>query len=137
MYCVTVYYDIVILFLVFFFFFKQKTAYEMLRSLVGSEMCIRDRVSVVNSKMPLTRVMWLKCALLLCCVFHFNVCEVFAIFAIFTRKLKEQTRGSLLAYRSCERKTQPQQTSNRAHLKIGTMWDVGLKRVLFCFEHAL
>src|SRR5678816_4719064 len=26
----------------FFFFFKQKTAYEMLRSLVGSEMCIRD-----------------------------------------------------------------------------------------------
>ena len=24
--------------------FKQKTAYEMLRSLVGSEMCIRDRV---------------------------------------------------------------------------------------------
>eukprot|EP00658_Telonema_sp_P-2_P017893 TRINITY_DN16989_c0_g1_i1.p1 TRINITY_DN16989_c0_g1~~TRINITY_DN16989_c0_g1_i1.p1 ORF type:complete len:363 (+),score=71.60 TRINITY_DN16989_c0_g1_i1:85-1173(+) len=29
---------------VFFFFFKQKTAYEMLRSLVGSEMCIRDRV---------------------------------------------------------------------------------------------
>src|SRR5678815_1050474 len=31
------------LLLVFFFFFKQKTAYEMLRSLVGSEMCIRDR----------------------------------------------------------------------------------------------
>ena len=26
------------------FFFKQKTAYEMLRSLVGSEMCIRDSV---------------------------------------------------------------------------------------------
>ena len=25
-----------------FFFFKQKTAYELLRSLVGSEMCIRD-----------------------------------------------------------------------------------------------
>ena len=25
-----------------FLFFKQKTAYEMLRSLVGSEMCIRD-----------------------------------------------------------------------------------------------
>ena len=25
------------------FFFEQKTAYEMLRSLVGSEMCIRDR----------------------------------------------------------------------------------------------
>ena len=30
---------------VLFFFFKQKTAYEMLRSLVGSEMCIRDRPS--------------------------------------------------------------------------------------------
>eukprot|EP00658_Telonema_sp_P-2_P006592 TRINITY_DN12493_c0_g2_i1.p2 TRINITY_DN12493_c0_g2~~TRINITY_DN12493_c0_g2_i1.p2 ORF type:complete len:109 (+),score=25.30 TRINITY_DN12493_c0_g2_i1:40-366(+) len=31
------------IFLVYiFFFFKQKTAYEMLRSLVGSEMCIRD-----------------------------------------------------------------------------------------------
>eukprot|EP00658_Telonema_sp_P-2_P067298 TRINITY_DN5621_c0_g1_i2.p1 TRINITY_DN5621_c0_g1~~TRINITY_DN5621_c0_g1_i2.p1 ORF type:complete len:131 (-),score=39.50 TRINITY_DN5621_c0_g1_i2:270-662(-) len=28
----------------FFFFFKQKTAYEMLRSLVGSEMCIRDSI---------------------------------------------------------------------------------------------
>ena len=26
----------------FVFFFKQKTAYELLRSLVGSEMCIRD-----------------------------------------------------------------------------------------------
>eukprot|EP00658_Telonema_sp_P-2_P029260 TRINITY_DN22279_c0_g1_i3.p1 TRINITY_DN22279_c0_g1~~TRINITY_DN22279_c0_g1_i3.p1 ORF type:complete len:216 (-),score=42.04 TRINITY_DN22279_c0_g1_i3:393-1040(-) len=32
----------------FFFFFKQKTAYEMLRSLVGSEMCIRDRVNWVS-----------------------------------------------------------------------------------------
>ena len=30
--------------LLVFFFFKQKTAYEMLRSLVGSEMCIRDRL---------------------------------------------------------------------------------------------
>jgi len=26
-----------------FFFFKQKTAYEIRLSLVGSEMCIRDR----------------------------------------------------------------------------------------------
>src|SRR5678816_4799544 len=34
---------IIFLFFFFFFFFKQKTAYEMLRSLVGSEMCIRDR----------------------------------------------------------------------------------------------
>ena len=28
------------------FFFKQKTAYEVLRSLVGSEMCIRDSLSM-------------------------------------------------------------------------------------------
>ena len=27
-----------------FFFFKQKTAYEVLRSRVGSEMCIRDSI---------------------------------------------------------------------------------------------
>eukprot|EP00658_Telonema_sp_P-2_P065514 TRINITY_DN54736_c0_g1_i1.p1 TRINITY_DN54736_c0_g1~~TRINITY_DN54736_c0_g1_i1.p1 ORF type:complete len:153 (-),score=45.22 TRINITY_DN54736_c0_g1_i1:20-478(-) len=33
--------------MLFFFFFKQKTAYEMLRSLVGSEMCIRDSSSSV------------------------------------------------------------------------------------------
>ena len=29
------------------FFFKQKTAYELLRSLVGSEMCIRDSLAAV------------------------------------------------------------------------------------------
>ena len=33
----------------FVFFFKQKTAYEMLRSLVGSEMCIRDRNNCIYS----------------------------------------------------------------------------------------
>eukprot|EP01017_Pseudomicrothorax_dubius_P049218 TRINITY_DN9117_c0_g1_i6.p1 TRINITY_DN9117_c0_g1~~TRINITY_DN9117_c0_g1_i6.p1 ORF type:complete len:156 (+),score=53.60 TRINITY_DN9117_c0_g1_i6:19-486(+) len=33
-----------------FFFFKQKTAYEMLRSLVGSEMCIRDRPNTIDYK---------------------------------------------------------------------------------------
>src|SRR5450756_2674606 len=32
------------LFFICFFFFKQKTAYEIMPSLVGSEMCIRDRV---------------------------------------------------------------------------------------------
>ena len=32
------------------FFFKQKTAYEMLRSLVGSEMCIRDRIYCLHVK---------------------------------------------------------------------------------------
>ena len=29
--------------IMFFFFFKQKTAYDIRLSLVGSEMCIRDR----------------------------------------------------------------------------------------------
>src|SRR5450756_1971565 len=32
------------MFFFFFFFFKQKTAYEIMPSLVGSEMCIRDRL---------------------------------------------------------------------------------------------
>ncbi len=31
------------------FFFKQKTAYEMSASLVGSEMCIRDRTTGVSA----------------------------------------------------------------------------------------
>eukprot|EP00658_Telonema_sp_P-2_P060099 TRINITY_DN49121_c0_g1_i2.p1 TRINITY_DN49121_c0_g1~~TRINITY_DN49121_c0_g1_i2.p1 ORF type:complete len:302 (+),score=73.88 TRINITY_DN49121_c0_g1_i2:91-996(+) len=35
----------------FFFFFKQKTAYEMLRSLVGSEMCIRDRLMAIGREL--------------------------------------------------------------------------------------
>ncbi len=33
----------------FFFFFKQKTAYEIRLSLVGSEMCIRDRTTGVSN----------------------------------------------------------------------------------------
>ena len=41
----------------FFFFFKQKTAYEMLRSLVGSEMCIRDSALIhhmaISNNVPL------------------------------------------------------------------------------------
>ena len=39
----------------FIFFFKQKTAYEMLRSLVGSEMCIRDRCSLQPPTLNRTR----------------------------------------------------------------------------------
>ena len=35
-----------------FFFFKQKTAYEISACLVGSEMCIRDRVYSVCSPRP-------------------------------------------------------------------------------------
>ena len=30
------------------FFFKQKTAYEIGVRLVGSEMCIRDRIGTIN-----------------------------------------------------------------------------------------
>src|SRR5660397_272250 len=33
-----------------FFFFKQKTAYEIRLSLVGSEMCIRDRSETVHNE---------------------------------------------------------------------------------------
>eukprot|EP00831_Metopus_contortus_P056785 TRINITY_DN4890_c0_g1_i1.p1 TRINITY_DN4890_c0_g1~~TRINITY_DN4890_c0_g1_i1.p1 ORF type:complete len:127 (+),score=31.81 TRINITY_DN4890_c0_g1_i1:76-456(+) len=36
--------------LFFIFFFKQKTAYEMQRGLVGSEMCIRDRNRNISMK---------------------------------------------------------------------------------------
>eukprot|EP00658_Telonema_sp_P-2_P024473 TRINITY_DN19834_c0_g1_i15.p1 TRINITY_DN19834_c0_g1~~TRINITY_DN19834_c0_g1_i15.p1 ORF type:complete len:422 (-),score=139.39 TRINITY_DN19834_c0_g1_i15:134-1399(-) len=41
----------------FFFFFKQKTAYEMLRSLVGSEMCIRDSPTTKRAPQPLSIVL--------------------------------------------------------------------------------
>eukprot|EP00658_Telonema_sp_P-2_P070649 TRINITY_DN60089_c0_g1_i1.p1 TRINITY_DN60089_c0_g1~~TRINITY_DN60089_c0_g1_i1.p1 ORF type:complete len:435 (-),score=63.77 TRINITY_DN60089_c0_g1_i1:184-1488(-) len=41
----------------FFFFFKQKTAYEMLRSLVGSEMCIRDRVMTFDNDLDESHIM--------------------------------------------------------------------------------
>eukprot|EP00658_Telonema_sp_P-2_P063620 TRINITY_DN52376_c0_g1_i1.p1 TRINITY_DN52376_c0_g1~~TRINITY_DN52376_c0_g1_i1.p1 ORF type:complete len:102 (+),score=9.61 TRINITY_DN52376_c0_g1_i1:6-311(+) len=45
-------YYICIRHLYIFFFFKQKTAYEMLRSLVGSEMCIRDSYKIRNIYLP-------------------------------------------------------------------------------------
>ena len=38
--------NVIVVLCKYFFFFKQKTAYEMLRSLVGSEMCIRDRWTI-------------------------------------------------------------------------------------------
>ena len=38
------------------FFFKQKTAYEMLRSLVGSEMCIRDRYEAAEQSEHVEKV---------------------------------------------------------------------------------
>src|SRR5450756_2850372 len=38
------------MFLFYFFFFKQKTAYEIMPSLVGSEMCIRDRRAAVHAR---------------------------------------------------------------------------------------
>ena len=50
----------------FFFFFKQKTAYEMLRSLVGSEMCIRDRspAAALSGPQPDDAGQWVSSALL-------------------------------------------------------------------------
>eukprot|EP00658_Telonema_sp_P-2_P040718 TRINITY_DN29112_c0_g2_i1.p2 TRINITY_DN29112_c0_g2~~TRINITY_DN29112_c0_g2_i1.p2 ORF type:complete len:123 (+),score=21.12 TRINITY_DN29112_c0_g2_i1:55-423(+) len=39
------------------FFFKQKTAYEMLRSLVGSEMCIRDSIQPAHPSKPSVRIL--------------------------------------------------------------------------------
>ena len=39
-----------------FFFFKQKTAYEILRCLVGSEMCIRDRLRGLGLDHQIQRV---------------------------------------------------------------------------------
>ena len=50
--CYICYLVLVSLFIVVFFFFKQKTAYEMLRSLVGSEMCIRDRLKHQHEQRP-------------------------------------------------------------------------------------
>ncbi len=35
-------------FILYFFFFKQKTAYEIRLSLVGSEMCIRDSYGLLG-----------------------------------------------------------------------------------------
>eukprot|EP00825_Cyclidium_porcatum_P001348 TRINITY_DN10614_c0_g1_i1.p1 TRINITY_DN10614_c0_g1~~TRINITY_DN10614_c0_g1_i1.p1 ORF type:complete len:231 (+),score=60.00 TRINITY_DN10614_c0_g1_i1:1-693(+) len=48
--------------LLFFFFFKQKTAYEIMPSLVGSEMCIRDRYQRrVHGKTAIAAQAALKC----------------------------------------------------------------------------
>src|SRR5665809_170284 len=44
----------------FFFFFKQKTAYEIRLSLVGSEMCIRDRRA--SPRRPRTPRWWARSA---------------------------------------------------------------------------
>src|SRR5428012_24875 len=46
--CCVVYGSVFFLFFFFFFFFKQKTAYEIMPSLVGSEMCIRDSICTAN-----------------------------------------------------------------------------------------
>ncbi len=40
--------------IILFFFFKKKTAYEMSASLVGSEMCIRDRTTRVSVLVNMT-----------------------------------------------------------------------------------
>ena len=48
-----------------FFFFKQKTAYEMLRSLVGSEMCIETgslAMNGVRSVLSAIMAIWALCS---------------------------------------------------------------------------
>src|SRR5450756_2738961 len=40
----------------FFFFFKQKTAYEIMPSLVGSEMCIRDSKHTAQARQDRAKV---------------------------------------------------------------------------------
>ena len=59
-----------------FFFFKQKTAYEMLRSLVGSEMCIRDRLCLdgLNDHNHLSTFKFRPA---------FNFCNFFSLFYYF------------------------------------------------------
>src|SRR5428012_25706 len=53
--------------LVDFFFFKQKTAYEIMPSLVGSEMCIRDRLwsSTVMPSRPSCK----RCVMSICLLY--------------------------------------------------------------------
>src|SRR5450756_3007847 len=46
---------LLVLLVVFFFFFKQKTAYEIMPSLVGSEMCIRDRSMLTGESIPVEK----------------------------------------------------------------------------------
>ncbi len=43
------------------FFFKQKTAYEMLRSIVGSEMCISNRSKGACTRSEAVRFLLAKC----------------------------------------------------------------------------
>src|SRR5665809_35942 len=73
--------DFVLVFL-FFFFFKQKTAYEIRLSLVGSEMCIRDswwkehtlydHKDIREGMSPLFRAVW----------FHDGGAQAYAIYRV-------------------------------------------------------
>ena len=45
----------------FFFFFKQKTAYEISACLVGSEMCIRDRIIECIFRLKIWKERQLSC----------------------------------------------------------------------------
>src|SRR5450756_2929698 len=48
-----------------FFFFKQKTAYEIMPSLVGSEMCIRDSSGGQQQRVAIARALVVRPSLLL------------------------------------------------------------------------
>eukprot|EP01015_Nassula_variabilis_P015204 TRINITY_DN2272_c0_g1_i4.p2 TRINITY_DN2272_c0_g1~~TRINITY_DN2272_c0_g1_i4.p2 ORF type:complete len:112 (-),score=37.75 TRINITY_DN2272_c0_g1_i4:60-395(-) len=45
--CMSMYKIFMLCSIICFFFFKQKTAYEISACLVGSEMCIRDRLQLI------------------------------------------------------------------------------------------
>eukprot|EP01015_Nassula_variabilis_P032087 TRINITY_DN738_c0_g1_i6.p1 TRINITY_DN738_c0_g1~~TRINITY_DN738_c0_g1_i6.p1 ORF type:complete len:609 (+),score=184.29 TRINITY_DN738_c0_g1_i6:3-1829(+) len=81
----------------FFFFFKQKTAYEMLRSLVGSEMCIRDRYQRR--------------------VHGDNIKQMCGILAIFGSRLSEKELRRLITKLS---RRQRQRGPDRSGLFVGT-----------------
>eukprot|EP01016_Furgasonia_blochmanni_P055225 TRINITY_DN9200_c0_g1_i7.p1 TRINITY_DN9200_c0_g1~~TRINITY_DN9200_c0_g1_i7.p1 ORF type:complete len:136 (-),score=14.91 TRINITY_DN9200_c0_g1_i7:4-411(-) len=64
-----------------FFFFKQKTAYEIMPSLVGSEMCIRDSLTLMKWWIMIANHhncrMQVLCSIKFNCLnSHINVCFV-------------------------------------------------------------
>src|SRR5674476_467241 len=62
---------------VIFFFFKQKTAYEISACLVGSEMCIRDRLTSVSttSTMKMSNGASAAASAMLLCKFNPLACK--------------------------------------------------------------
>eukprot|EP00825_Cyclidium_porcatum_P005559 TRINITY_DN12713_c0_g1_i2.p1 TRINITY_DN12713_c0_g1~~TRINITY_DN12713_c0_g1_i2.p1 ORF type:complete len:133 (-),score=28.99 TRINITY_DN12713_c0_g1_i2:31-429(-) len=61
----------------YFFFFKQKTAYEIMPSLVGSEMCIRDSICISDHEIS---GLW-------CLLFECYHCIIQVLFLLFFSQL--------------------------------------------------